>query len=272
MQTLGSLLALLALVGSAGCGTAPPDEAPPRTDTASIAPTDPRAEEARADPLAPRADGEDYVFVYLLTGPRGADADPEAVREAMAGHFANMQRLAAEELLLVAGPFSDPRLDPRHRGIFLFDVAEVARGRELAASDPAIRAGLLEPLVLPFRCGAALRSLPARERAAGAAREARGEDAFEGVPYVLVRAPEAQGAVEALAPFVDEGLVLLWGRLGGEGAGDALFLLDLASADEAHELLQVAAGTVGREIDWQVSPWYSSSVLRELGAGPGRER
>ena len=79
-----------------------------------------------------------YVLVVLKTGPTPLPPGPE--REAMfAGHFANMQRLADEGKLVLAGPFArDP---DGWRGLFLLAVDDVAHARELAATDPVIAKG-----------------------------------------------------------------------------------------------------------------------------------
>src|SRR5690349_4562277 len=61
-----------------------------------------------------------YVLVILKTGPKRIPAGPE--RDAMfKGHFANMERLASEGKLVLAGPFGDREGD--WRGLFIFDVA-----------------------------------------------------------------------------------------------------------------------------------------------------
>jgi uncharacterized protein YciI len=79
-----------------------------------------------------------YVLVILKTGPRRM---PEGkARDAMfAGHFANIQRLAKDGKLVLAGPFGD---DPEHwRGLFLFAVPDIAEAKRLTATDPVIRSG-----------------------------------------------------------------------------------------------------------------------------------
>ena len=76
-----------------------------------------------------------YVLVILKTGPKRVPDGPE--RDAMfAGHFANMERLAAEGKLAVAGPFGK---DPDGwRGLFLFAVPTIEEARALAATDPVL--------------------------------------------------------------------------------------------------------------------------------------
>ena len=78
-----------------------------------------------------------YVLVILKTGPRRMPDGPE--RDArFKGHFANMQRLADEGKLVLAGPLDGV---DGWRGMFVFAVAGVDDARSLAESDPVIRNG-----------------------------------------------------------------------------------------------------------------------------------
>jgi uncharacterized protein YciI len=51
--------------------------------------------------------------------------------------------------LLVAGPLDD-QPDPRLRGIEIFRVGSLEEAKRLAADDPAVRAGRLEPVVMTW--------------------------------------------------------------------------------------------------------------------------
>ena len=76
-----------------------------------------------------------YVLVILKTGPTRVE-DGEARKAMFAGHFANMERLAAEGKLAVAGPFGK---DPDGwRGLFLFAVPTIEEAKALAATDPVL--------------------------------------------------------------------------------------------------------------------------------------
>ena len=89
--------------------------------------------------LAARLGGNDngmrnYVLVVLKTGPRKM---PEgAGRTAMfEGHFANIQRLAAEQKLVFAGPLDGV---DGWRGIFVFATGDIDEAKRLVATDPVI--------------------------------------------------------------------------------------------------------------------------------------
>ena len=78
-----------------------------------------------------------YVMVVLKTGPTPVPAGPE--RDAMfQGHFANINRLAAEKKLVLAGPFDGV---DGWRGLFIFAVTDIDEARRLTATDPVIARG-----------------------------------------------------------------------------------------------------------------------------------
>jgi uncharacterized protein YciI len=75
-----------------------------------------------------------YVLVILKTGPTPLPKGEK--RDAMfKGHFANMERLAAEGKLAYAGP-----LDGKDgwRGLFVFAVSSIDEAKQLAETDPVI--------------------------------------------------------------------------------------------------------------------------------------
>lgn len=78
-----------------------------------------------------------YVMVILKTGPnpkpKGKERD-----EMFKGHFANIERLANEGKLVLAGPFDGV---DGWRGMFVFAVKDIEEARQLTASDPVIASG-----------------------------------------------------------------------------------------------------------------------------------
>lgn len=99
-----------------------------------------------------------YVLVILKNGPTPV-AD-EAARKAMfAGHFANMERLAEEGKLAMAGPFA--KSDSGWRGLFLLAVDDVEAARALAETDPVLVNGEMVAEYHPWYGSAAAMLLPA---------------------------------------------------------------------------------------------------------------
>lgn len=78
-----------------------------------------------------------YVLVILKSGP--TPVPPGKERDDMfKGHFANINRLAAEGKLAVAGPLDG--VDGR-RGLFILAVPEIEEARQLVATDPVVAKG-----------------------------------------------------------------------------------------------------------------------------------
>jgi uncharacterized protein YciI len=113
------------LVCSVGCATAP------------------------ARPAAAEAKFEMTTY-YMGLIYKGAAWTPESTPETQkiqAGHMANIQRLAGEGKLLLAGPMGD---DGDLRGIFVFKVGSMEEAQALVATDPAVQAGRLRVELHPW--------------------------------------------------------------------------------------------------------------------------
>ena len=107
--------------------------------------------------LAERVGADDYgmkkyVLAFLKAGPN-RDHDEAEARRLQRGHLDNIQRLAREGKLVLAGPFMD---DGEIRGLFIFDVRSVEEARALTESDPAIQAGRLVVELHPWYGSAGL--------------------------------------------------------------------------------------------------------------------
>ena len=96
-----------------------------------------------------------YVMALLKAGPN-RDQDAETAAELQRAHMANIQRLADEGVLVLAGPFMD---GGELRGIYVFDVDSVEEARKLTASDPAIKAGRLVMELHPWYGSAAVKQI-----------------------------------------------------------------------------------------------------------------
>ena len=85
-------------------------------------------------PLTPHS----VYLAFLKKGPNrkeGDDKNPE-IQELQKRHIANIERLAAEHKLVVAGPFGD---DSELRGIFVFRAGSLKEAQDLAATDPMVK-------------------------------------------------------------------------------------------------------------------------------------
>ena len=76
----------------------------------------------------------EYTLVLIKTGPMSGKLTAEESKTAFAGHFSNMERLAEERQLLVAGPFGEKRHDPELRGLFILDSSNRSEAESLATS------------------------------------------------------------------------------------------------------------------------------------------
>lgn len=95
-----------------------------------------------------------YVFCILKTGPKDASITDKKQRdEIFAGHMANINRLAGEGKLALAGPFGTN--DRQYRGIFIFAVATIEEAQKLVDTDPVIRSGMMVAELTPWYGSAA---------------------------------------------------------------------------------------------------------------------
>ena len=95
-----------------------------------------------------------YVLVILKTGPKDASIKGKDREAIFAGHMANINRLADEGTLALAGPFGEN--GRAFRGLFIFNVSSVDEALKLAATDPAVKAGVFIVEATPWYGTAAL--------------------------------------------------------------------------------------------------------------------
>lgn len=94
-----------------------------------------------------------YVLVILKTGSNTTATKLES-DSAFAGHMANIGRLVTLNKLIVAGPLGEN--DKNYRGIFIFNTKSLAEAKEILATDPAIKAKLLDADLINWYGSAAL--------------------------------------------------------------------------------------------------------------------
>ncbi|MDX2273869.1 MAG: YciI family protein [Hyphomonadaceae bacterium] len=125
--------------------------------TTPAATTGSLAEQLGADERGMRS----YVLVILKTGPYTPASEQES-STLFAGHFANIERLANEGHLLVAGPLGEN--DNAYRGIFVISTASIDEARALVATDPTVAAGVFTVEAYRLYSSAALMQIPELHR------------------------------------------------------------------------------------------------------------
>lgn len=91
------------------------------------------------------AQSSSYTFVFLNKKPDADKISKEETDKLMAGHMANIQRLATEKKLLAAGPFDGGG------GIFIFNSNSVDTVSRWIETDPAVRAKRWNVEILPYK-------------------------------------------------------------------------------------------------------------------------
>lgn len=104
-----------------------------------------------------------YVLCILKTGPRDAEIKGKERDDIFTGHFANINRLATEGKLVVAGPFG--KNDRAYRGLYIFNVKTIEEAESLVVLDPAVKAGIFVPeLTLWYGTAALMTVLETHEK------------------------------------------------------------------------------------------------------------
>lgn len=94
-----------------------------------------------------------YILVILKTGSNKIE-DRVVLDSLFAGHMANINRMAGNGKLIVAGPMS--KNDNQYRGIFILNVTSFEEAVELLQNDPTIKEKVLEAELYKWYGSAAL--------------------------------------------------------------------------------------------------------------------
>jgi uncharacterized protein YciI len=97
-----------------------------------------------------------YVFCILKTGTN-TTATKEEKAKFFEGHMANINKLANEGKLALAGPFM--KNDKNYRGIFIFNVETIEEAQNLVNLDPAVQAKIFEAELTPWYGSAAIQEV-----------------------------------------------------------------------------------------------------------------
>ncbi len=210
-----------------------------------------------------RTPEREYTLVFLRSGPSTGKLSEALNRQAFIGHFANMQRLAGERKLVVAGPFGATRHATDLRGLFVLDTANEAQAKAWAETDPAAQAGVFVLEYHALATGAPLREalerdLKREERAlAEGLKLAPGSGART---YVLLTAEDHLRAERELWQMTATEGVYLLARLDGERS---FALLDAANVAEAKNRFSALLERLGPHT---LDDWFASDHLAQMGA------
>ncbi len=103
-----------------------------------------------------------YIMAILKTGPAQI-ADKEKLNGLFKGHMDNIQKMAGDGKLVVAGPMK--KNPNEYRGIYIFNVKTIAEAEALLANDPVIREKVMTAELYEWYGSAALpQYLPFHEK------------------------------------------------------------------------------------------------------------
>lgn len=212
--------------------------------------------------LTPAAIAKDYTLVMILTGP-ASDVPREDQQTAFEGHFSNMERLADDGDLLVAGPFGPPKASDDHRGLWILDTGSTDRADRLAATDPPGHIGIFVYESFVLRTDDPITECYRLEQEDENRRLADPDipDEWQGRAYIIATAPSD----ECQAPGPKDSIIIhaqIEGTQGGRFGEDQHFLvLDATTPAQAREVLERS----GSDPDtWTLHGWYSTTVLTRL--------
>ncbi|MBN3583231.1 hypothetical protein JYB64_12600 [Algoriphagus aestuarii] len=95
------------------------------------------AEEVGADQYGMKK----YVIAFLYRGDKVSEYSDEERSKLQEGHLANINKMAEEGKLVMAGPFFG---NEELRGLYFFAVESIEEAEALTETDPSIQAGVLK--------------------------------------------------------------------------------------------------------------------------------
>jgi uncharacterized protein YciI len=98
-----------------------------------------------------------YVLVVLKKGTSNIN-DKNIPDSIFRGHMANIQRLANENKLVLAGPTGEN--DKGYEGIFIFNTADTNAAKQWLSTDPAVISHHLDAEIYAWYGTAALQQIP----------------------------------------------------------------------------------------------------------------
>lgn len=210
-----------------------------------------------------------HTLVYLKSGERAGTLDKVSQGAMFLGHMKNIQTLAEERKLLVAGPFGQPKSDASLRGVFVFATADEAEARALGEADPGVKAGEFRLELHAFATDTDLRPQLERLLAQQAEQRAQGKTPMPSDvirPYMLLVVEDGDAAWSGLSDLAERGTIVLLGRLDGT---HALAVVDAQDRAAAETVLAPVAMQLGVHT---LEPWYAAKELANRDAAAAAAR
>lgn len=209
----------------------------------------------------PRAPGtETYVLCYLKNGPRTGQGTREERQEIFRGHMSNMQTLAEQGKLVIAGPFDAPR-DKTWRGIFVLTAKTIEEAAAITATDPGVQAGEFSTEMVVMQGSEVLHQTAELDRKAkeNLPPPQPGQPPANIRKYVMVHASDAAKTGKALEQSGWRSRIVWAGAFEGSHAGECIVVLDATEPAEVQSMLTAnGAGDIG------VDGWWSTTSLMDL--------
>lgn len=114
----------------------------------------PKYNQALADSLGADERGMKMYVLAILKSGSNKTTDTTVRNYVFKGHMANINKMAADGKLIVAGPLE--KNDKSYRGIFILDVPTLDEARTLIQTDPAIKAKIFDVDLFQWYGSAAL--------------------------------------------------------------------------------------------------------------------
>ena len=147
MKTTRNVFTMFAMAALAAiCGFAQTPEKPTKNPNFNAE----LARKVGADKMGMRS----YVLAILKTGPKDVEFKDKEREEIIKGHFANINRLADEGKLSLAGPFG--KNDRSFRGLFILNVTSLEEAEALVITDPVVSSGIMIVDLVPWYGSAGL--------------------------------------------------------------------------------------------------------------------
>lgn len=212
-----------------------------------------------------------YTLVFLVSGADKTERTKAETAALFRGHMGNIQRLADEGKLYVAGPFGHPIHDDTLRGLCVLATESSDEAHAWMSADPAVQADVMRVESGTFATNAPLARVVELDRAAKAAaanagRERKMEESIRS--YVMLLAQDAARAQSAIRASHAQDKLVFGGTLQSSPRAKYIAVFDAPDVAAAQALFGSSFAELG---ECELVPWKSADVLVELGAKTGTQ-